>query len=726
MANNGDLVSNTLPYYRFKLINPETEQSIILRHEPIEWESGQIEFNRIIEVGGIFTNFIVKSLTFIKEGANFIRTIWNEKELNGQCNLEIAWFKQSTRQYINFPSTFSLNFATIKPFSKVGKNAIGLSIEAINSSELTKFYNRKKTKVDLTKRITNDEGEKKDISIGGVELISNESLKKNFNFPAFDIPVYAKWVDDLSSFKKIENNDNYIVYTNLQMSINSTSYQEAKSVNYATNIININSIGKFFEDALNDYTVDFTYSVLLEVTNRKGRFWPFLSAIDVYHLILEEIDSAGHIVNTNILHNFGRTTGVKVYNNTITATISAGNSLRFYIKTDKTDNVAADIRFSACSINYSIAGTDARKCEGLPIYEAIESSLQRIMDTQYPFYSEFFGRLDTSYNSSGSVYSSETENQLRFASLFSGLNLRGAALLDEEIPLAISFNDLYQSINSLYNIGYELELRDTPRIRIEEYGYFFDDTEVLDISDRISDYDIESEVMPELAFQNLKSGYEDFDYEAVSGRGEYNTSSERTSIINTDTEFDNISKIRADTKGITKNLGEILETNDTKSDNDLFIVKSRRDGLEWKPEFQEYIKVEGGSSIFGDQSLNLYYTPMRNLLRHGNKIKSSLIKFDSSKLRFQTSPKLQTLETTEEGYDYTVIENEDYLVDNLADPIYKPIAHTVECRFDYDDLAKITANPRGYINFGKVTGYLLNLKKKNNEDKATIKIIERY
>jgi len=719
MANNGDLVSNTLPMLRFKLINPDTEQFIILRHEPIEWADGQLELNRIIEVGGVFTSFLVDSLTFIKEGASFVRNIFNEKEINGRCNLEIAWFKLSTRTYINFPTTFSLNFATIKPNVKIGKNTIGLSVEAINSSEQTKFDNRRKTKVDLTKTIINNSGDVVGISVGGVEIIPYQNLSKDINMPAFNINVYANWVDNVVTEKQIENNESNIIYTNFQMALGSTDYVETKDVSYATNITNINSIANFYEGATGDVTLDFTYEVEVKVTNRKGGF---LDAKDVYRFRVEEIEPGGTIVQTFDIASFGRTLGNKTFSGTQSISITSGNNLRTYIATDATGGVSARIVNSDFNINYAVSGTEIRNVEGLPIYEALESSLQRILDTQYPFYSIFFARFGVPYNADGDYYL--TENQLRFASLATGLNFRGAALFDNDNPLAISFDTLFQCVNSIWNVGYEFEFRDTYRIRIENYSYFFSDVEVLDISDRISVYDIETEVMPELAFESLKSGFKNFDYEEVNGRGEYNTNNERTSLINTDTVFDNVSDVRADTKGILKNLGQELTTTDSKEDNDIFILKTQKNILQWKPEFDENIAVENNSSLFGDQSLNLLFTPTRNLIRHGSKIKGYLTKYLSSKLRFQTSDKKQTVKTTGEGY--TVTENDDILVDDLEAPIYKPIKHTVEVRFDYDDLETLMANPKGYINFGNVTGYLLNLKKKNNEDKAILTIIERY
>jgi len=66
-------------------------------------------------------------------------------------------------------------------------------------------------------------------------------------------------------------------------------------------------------------------------------------------------------------------------------------------------------------------------------------------------------------------------------------------------------------------------------------------------------------------------------------------------------------------------------------------------------------------------------------------------------------------------------------VSSLSNPIYKAIKHTVTVKFDFSDLEIIQNNPLGYIRFSDiVSGFLLSLKKKNNEDKAEITIIERY
>jgi hypothetical protein len=379
-------------------------------------------------------------------------------------------------------------------------------------------------------------------------------------------------------------------------------------------------------------------------------------------------------------------------------------------------------------LNQTVAQSPSKLTEGFPLYETIERNCQHILDAQYPVYSEFFGRNENMYDSVGNQYS--VENQLRFAHIQTGMNLRGQSLTDATGSLPVKFNDLFKTIKSIWNVGYAFELINSLlRLRIEEYSYFFDGSgdPSLDLSGRISKYDIVSIVMPELVPVEISSGFNDYEYLQLNGRAEPNTTNKRTSKINTDTKLDNISEYRGDTKGILTALATPLDTTDTNLDNGVYIIKTQRDGARWKPEKDKNITIVDDTSVFKEDQLNRYFTPSRMLIRQGNRITSGFTTSDlkASKFIFQTSDKLQTLKTTGEGY--TIAENDDILISNLPNPIYKPIKHTVECSFDYQDLEAIKALPYRWIKFSEtISGYLLNLKKKNNEAKAEITIIQRY
>ena len=712
-----DRTSNSLPKYRFQLFNPDTNELLTLRTAPIEWKEGTIEIKRDIQIGGVFTSFTVSSLTFIKEGRDFLNNIWLEKEINGQCELIVSWFKTSTRTYQEMPTRFGLNFATCKPRVKVGKFGIGFLIEAQKSSILVKLENRKDKTVDLTKRVLKN-GEYVINSMGGFEIKDYNALKTTLTFPAMNKRFSTTWIGNyypIGSFK-IENNKDYNIFTQFQMKFSDNDYEAAKEVNYLTNISNRDAIAKCVDNTLATGTYFFYYDVILTVTDDKD-----LKG-NVYAVLIE-VTQGNTVIESHRVLDCGEKKGTFQAAGILTLNIVAGQSIRVYIQSDDVSNIAAYIRHSYFWMYQIVAITGDKTVESFPVYEALERVLQHVTDTQFPFYSELFGRIDTVYNQNGNVYNSE--NQLRFANILSGLNLRGAVMFDANNPLSLSFEQIFKSLNAIYNLGYSEEfISGFNRIRIENYSHFFEDIEALDLSGRISIYDIESEAMPELFYSLIKSGFNDYTYENINGRGEYNTETRRTTVLNSASEYEIKSDLRGDTVGIVDKLLMPLTNEDSEEDNELFIIKTQRTGNEWITEKQENIQVLNNSSLFGDDSLNLYFTPLRMILRHGNRIKGALQKALETYIRFQTQNKKQDLQTVGEGL--TLIENQDYLVNDLAAGIYKPIKHTVTCKFTYSDFEAIMANKKGYITFTpEIKGYLLSLKKRNDDDKATIEIIEK-
>jgi len=119
----------------------------------------------------------------------------------------------------------------------------------------------------------------------------------------------------------------------------------------------------------------------------------------------------------------------------------------------------------------TVANSDAATTESFPLYEAFERVLQHNLDVQFPFYSEYLGRPECVYNLDGDTYA--TESQLRHFNVMSGLNVRGLALSNNDNPLAINFDKLYDSSSSILNLGMAIEvIDDFTRVRVEEYAHF--------------------------------------------------------------------------------------------------------------------------------------------------------------------------------------------------------------------------------------------------------------
>lgn len=706
--------SNTPEPYMFQLTSRLNGQTIVCDPAPIEWESGTLEMNRDLSLGGVFATFALSSLTFIGNGAAMLNDLFNAYELNAECTLVVYWWQRSTRSYVEFPSRFDINFNVYEKV-KIGKFTFGVRVKAINSSIQTKLDSREDIEVDLTKLVT----------IGGLVLTDYFPLKKRLNYDATNVQNYAHLYETSRVGWDLPRKPGEISYTSCPLTLHENDFIECQSVPYITQSNNLTAIVSFFKSARFDYTFSLKYNFVIDVVSDNVN--------DQWEIRLLETKEIVGLINSTVTENdtllgsFGSAaTPLLIITGVIEeVTISKGNDFKLAIRVANTNSLKALLKSSEITLTQSIAQSPAKLTEGFPLYEALERNCQHILDSQFPIYSEFFGRTDTPYNSAGTCYASE--NQLRFAHIQSGLNQRGQSLND---PLAINFKDLESSIRKIYNTGYSfINVGGVLRIRIEEYAFFFQNTMVLDISDRINKYDIQSQVMPELVPVGIKSGFDSYEYLQLNGRSEPNTTNQRTSIMNTSAKFDIVSKLRGDTKGILDNLSNPIDmtgTTDNKGDNDIFIIKTQRDETyDWKPEKAENVTIDNDTSIFKTDLLNRLYTPSRILKRHGNRIKSGMMRYASSVLRFQKSDKLQTLETTGEGY--SIAENSDIPVSTLAAPIYKPMKHMVECSFNFADLAAIQGNPLGYIKLSDtISGYLLSLKKKNNEAMAEITIIEKY
>lgn len=719
------LQSSSPAKYRFRLVT-ETED-IVCNPEPLEWATGSLMYKRDLDCGGVFSSFQMESLIFIGSGAELLRKLFDAYEVNAKCTLVVEYWRFTERNYTEFPTRFDINFNFFQN-AKVGKYRFGVKVKAVNNSSQTKLDNRIDTVVDIRKLV----------SIGEVPIegfgYADSNLDKKLSFGQININYLASLGDKTGSYF-LTHIDNITTYTSIPMTLNYSQsgmdFSEVKSVPYITAKSSLKGMPAFFEVSKSNRTLTIYYDFDMGVSNRYVGSFP-------WNIKIIETNPDYSIANETFIAGFGGV--VKTYHiyGEVSINVSKGNSLMFIVEClGFNATYRGWIDYSSVAIREEVVNNSAAVAEGFPLYEALQRVSQHVLDVQFPIYSDFFGRVGIPYNENGGSYG--VEDTKRFAHLLLGINLRGILLDDPNATFGISFKKLFQCIKAIWNVGYSLQsIGDDLRIRIEEYAFFFQNTEIVfdpPISQRINKYDIDSVYMPELVPLEIKSGFSDYEYLSVNGRGESNTENNRTTIMNTSTKLENISPYRADTKGIYDNIAnQVSESDgskDTKGDGSVFIIKTQVEPAGgWKPEKAELITVDSSSSLFKDDLLNRYFTPTRMLKRHGNRITAGLTKFPASKLTFQTSEKWSSLITTGEGY--TIAENEDILVSDLADPIYKAMKHTITCDFTIADLDILTYNPFGYITFGQgldgkvISGYLLSLKKKNNEDKAEITIIEKY
>jgi hypothetical protein len=146
MAWPEDIQSNTPAKYLFKLVS--ATETVICNPEPLEWSSGSLTIKRDLENGGVFISFACDSLTFVGNGAELLKKLFTNAELNAQCTLIIYWWKSSTRAYVEFPTRFDINFNFYETV-KIGKFNFGIRVKAVNNSVQTKFDNRHDIDIDI-------------------------------------------------------------------------------------------------------------------------------------------------------------------------------------------------------------------------------------------------------------------------------------------------------------------------------------------------------------------------------------------------------------------------------------------------------------------------------------------------------------------------------------------------------------------------------------------------
>ena len=703
--------SNSPKKYRYVLDG--TNGRVVLSYAPINWADASISLSRDLELAGITAEYIVDSVIFIKDGYRYLRDLFDQRGLFSECNLLVYYYDYTTRTYVEFPTSFRLDFNTYREV-KTGRSRNTVNINALPVSLVAKFNTRKKIKVNLNNSTTLD----------GTELVIKDhwlALKKSLNFD--DINSY-RYLDQSSSTSTgnfdVSDTDTFLI----PFTTNKSDFDESTQIIFAKNAT-LDETSAFFRDSTEDRSIDIDISIVVSVIT---------AAIGVLtiDIKLDRVDTDGTTLTPiATIDTIPNIVGEYTITYSDTVALLTDQSMIMYGEVAGIGTATLEISTTEITGSEAFVSSPAKAVESIPIYEALERNLQLILDTQYPIYSTKFGRTDTVYNSDGDMYL--TEDQLSFANIVNGLCLRGLTLADSDNSVAVSFDDLIKTVNACYNIGVGFEeIGGEDMIVIEDRSYFYTDSVGLDLSGRLTDRDIEFEVFSDLAYAQIKSGFKSFDYEEINGRGEYNTTNERTSPIPNDNVYDIVAPYRADTKGISKMLtnpifndfvNETTNTNDVEGDVDIFIIKSQRNGDEWDAETSENIAILNDTSMFKTGSLNLYYTPTRCLLRHGSIIRSGLEIKTFLYLRFQITDKLASLNTTD-GID-DITENQNILISDLDASFYEPVMLVFECPFYEADYTTLVANKYKTIKLtDDLSGWLVDFKWKKN--KAEFKLLKKY
>jgi hypothetical protein len=397
---------------------------------------------------------------------------------------------------------------------------------------------------------------------------------------------------------------------------------------------------------------------------------------------------------------------------------------------------------TASYLNVSLPSVAAdTTCESYFVHEATAQVLSGVTDLVNPLRSNYFGRT----NSQPQSYA-----QLGCGGLLAitnGLKIRQFPYeweapdgTDYIYALSAKFEDIFETLNAIYNIGVGVE---DDIIRMEDLEYFYDDEVIYTITNPRS-----VKRMTEGNFSKIEVGYSKYGFEegttrrntqdAFCSRLEFNNS-----IENTDEEYRIVSPYIADHYSVEYTRREPFITNTTKTtkfDKDNFVLAVDPNDTTQTERDDEYNVVDG---IFSPTTaMNLRISPKRNLLRHTNVINKM-----RRDLLFQNAELNSSLETEFDSdgcpgsfNNALLIEKADLnfnTFDNIDGvPLFYPEILEVEAPFSFSDYLFLLSSSNGKRNVYKTIqidspmasykGFIEELDFKPEEGIATIKLRRKY
>lgn len=364
------------------------------------------------------------------------------------------------------------------------------------------------------------------------------------------------------------------------------------------------------------------------------------------------------------------------------------------------------------------------------------------------FKSNFFGRVNSepnAYNDNGCG---------AFTAVTNGYMIRGFGT--DEKQVFVSMDDLYNAMNTIFNIGLGVEY-DTDRyvVRVEPKSYFYDKTTTILSCPNIDE--LTMRFASDWMYNRAVLGFDEWKVEELNGVDEPITKQER--ILPGAAALKNAYEKVTDFIGgmysieYTRRQDSVdFPTTDTDFDNNNFVIALNRsvDVYTNNPSaLDEAEKDENFASVTGlfepDTAYNLRFSPVRCLLRHLNVLGAGLTKAsvnNDKKLIF--SKGYNNYEMTSDmdsdgcAGDYTAnaisetttLEWDDSNA-RLNEPLWMPEIYTFEYPLSFSEWVSLVSSPYGVVSFSEGTsdykkGYILNLEYQINKGLASFELLRAY
>jgi len=577
----------------FKITLDNGVTPLTLTNNPAGLRDFEITYNRHKLYGTLFRS-IGSSLRFVKEGFDYIQSIFYTKGIDGECSIQF--------EELNFTNkTYTTVYEGIIDFSNYNESDLYIEVGILDSTVMGKFLSREQSEIDIFS--TTD--------LNGNAIPAFTSTRNTHLTPIN--PIIWATSDDCYS--------EVIVGGGL-----TSNYSHTEYINYGTTVPNY--IGTDYYEPWKKYTNSGTSA-------EKIRFRAKFRTVLTGEIIITDLGSPPGSIDFSLeLKKYDGSTIIQHYydsNSSVgtttinfddskdlefTSLIGSGDSQGIYTEIKATFNagVVGSVTFNYKTTfeGYEIiiidtTYTNVTSCIGIKLLDVGNRILQ-VMGIDISA---------TPFNSSALDVGGDFEDIV----LTNGKAIRVCDL--QLNPINISFRTFFEMLKNVFGL---LMSFDGSEFRVENISYF---NGISVGSCDIIPSNFVRTTATDRYFSKIKIGYENKSYKDVNGRLEFNTNFEfATANTNTENTLDLVSKIRADSLGIEflrrKNWTS-TGTEDADGDSELFIISTFYDtGMSyWRAELgSDMASVEGLQ--YYEQYYNYRLTPKQNLTRHGFEINTSL------------------------------------------------------------------------------------------------------
>lgn len=671
-------------YFKITLDDGLTS-SLTLTNNPAGIEDFEIEYRRHEVYGTIFRS-IGGSLRFVKEGAAYIKAVFEEYGIDGVIDITIE-------EIVLENKTYAPVYVGIIDFSNYTEDEDFVEVGILDNSIMAKFLAREETEVNIidTKNIDN-------------ETITNPMPDPvDLVLSPINPVLWAETDPEIFENRTgISSNATHTYYPTGDVIDNYMPGEFDTANNKYTNNDTFTKSIRFL------YTFYYDFTGIINVISSPGTPDGIRITLNVKRWSDGSIISTQTFIrNNNGSDNFEFSDSITA---DYTATIAAGASQGIYVQivcqfigvATGTIDYELNLDFTKYEINYKDTTTTAQTTiEAFKPIDVGNMLLEQmgIDSTTYPFTSGVFGA------------GQEFENIL----LTNGKRIRGW----QGVALNTSFRKFFENYGKA--LGLLFYYSESVGFKFEKYYYFYDTASGGVGINSVSN--VQFSLAENLYFNKVTVGYENQDYDEVNGSIEFNTEFEYAlSITNTKNDLNLVCEYRADSLGIEftrRNQKESTGTQDNDADSDIFMISAVEDGALLRAELgSDFTSIEGIKEA--DQYYNYRLSPKSNLMRNGFKLLTSLYYKDSA-------DKIVKYVKSKNDIDLVIDGIEEKGTDTGGTEFVKPVYMTFDTQLTPDLRTFLDTDPNTIIEVlykgAYVYGFLEEAKINLYKNEANIKIV---